>query len=287
MEQRGHRNTLWVVILILILVGSIPFFWLVQQNRQLETLGLELQEKDQKIWNLMEEKERLLAEQEKKEEELEALLLEMDKRTDEKRVYLTFDDGPSPVTADLLDLLKEKGILATFFVNGAHPSAFKDALLQRIVLEGHSLGNHTYSHDYSKIYTSREDFWRDFMQMEEHIIEVTGTRPQLVRFPGGSRGSYARRSRSVMEELRKDMDRMGYVYVDWNVLGGDVESDDPQYYIEQVLRQVRGKKTATVLFHDTAANPEILEALPLIIEELQQRGYLLLPMDPTEFYTRY
>lgn len=287
MKEQRNRNTLWVIILSLILICSIPFFWIVQQNHQMEELKATLQDKDQKLWSLMEERDRLIVQQQTLEEELETFRVEMDRRSDEKRVYLTFDDGPSPVTADLLDLLKAEGIKATFFVVGAHPSEFKDSLLKRIVSEGHSLGNHSYSHDYSRIYTSRENFWRDFKSMEDHLYDVTGIRPVLMRFPGGSRGSYARRSMHVMERLRKDMDRLGYIYVDWNVLGGDVESDDPQYYIDQVIRQVRGKQRATVLFHDTASNPEILEALPVIIEELQEKGYTFLPMDPTEFYTRY
>jgi len=271
----------------MVLICSIPFFWIVKQNQQLEEMQRRLTEKDQKLWSLMEERENWEITQQEMNREMEELRVEMDRRNVEKRVYLTFDDGPSSVTAGVLDILKAEGIKATFFVVGAYSSEFKDNLLKRIVTEGHSLGNHSYSHDYSKIYTSREDFWRDFKRMENHLYEVTGIRPILVRFPGGSRGSYARRSMEVMEGLRRDMDRLGYIYVDWNVLGGDVESDDPQLYVEQVLRQVRGKQQATVLFHDTAANPEILEALPVIIEDLQEKGYTFLPMDPTEFYTRY
>jgi peptidoglycan/xylan/chitin deacetylase (PgdA/CDA1 family) len=123
--------------------------------------------------------------------------------------------------------------------------------------------------------------------MEDYLFEVTGIRPMLTRFPGGSRGSYSNRSMDVMEGLRGDMDRLGYIYVDWNVLGGDVSSDDPDFFVSEVLRQVQGKTNATVLFHDTAANREILQAIPLIVEELRAQGYHFAALDPKEYFVRY
>ncbi|MDA3850649.1 MAG: polysaccharide deacetylase family protein [Spirochaetaceae bacterium] len=280
---------IWLPTVIMLLLLALPVLLLYRSHQQLLSMEETQLQEERRQWQLIDRIEQL-----KKQEEIlqeQNALLQQEKQDlvirAEKQVYLTFDDGPSVVTEDLLALLLELHIKATFFVVGANPSEYKESMMRRIVQEGHSLGNHSYSHRYSTIYSSKEAFWQDFMKMEDYLFEVTGIRPMLTRFPGGSRGSYSNRSMDVMEGLRGDMDRLGYIYVDWNVLGGDVSSDDPDFFVSEVLRQVQGKTNATVLFHDTAANREILQAIPLIVEELRAQGYHFAALDPKEYFVRY
>jgi len=283
------KGALWLLALFIIfLFILIPALWISKQNNLITEKNQLILNKDRQLLALIDSQDSMAAEMEEWkqlytliEAERNALAIE------QPRVYLTFDDGPSSITAGVLDILKLYNVKASFFVVGANPTEYKEQMMRRIINEGHSLGNHSYTHDYSKIYASKLDFWKDFKKMEDYLYEVAGIRPILVRFPGGSRGSYNYRSMAILEGLRRDMDRLGYIYVDWNVLGGDLESDDPQYLIEQVLSQVKGRHNATVLFHDTASNEEILEALPAIIESLQQQGYQFARLDPCEAFIRY
>jgi peptidoglycan/xylan/chitin deacetylase (PgdA/CDA1 family) len=135
-----------------------------------------------------------------------------------KEIYLTFDDGPSELTPVVLDILYEYKIKGTFFVNGRKTNIGWD-LYKRIVDEGHSIGNHTYSHDYSKIYTSEDSFVLDFKQLEDLLYEKVGVRPKIMRFPGGSNNTISKKcgSENLMKKLSESMKNMGYQYFDWNV----------------------------------------------------------------------
>lgn len=103
----------------------------------------------------------------------------------EKKVYLTFDDGPSSNTDAILDILREYDVKATFFVVGKTDERSK-AAYQRIVAEGHTLAMHSYSHNYSEVYASKESFINDLTSLQEYLYEVTGVWPRFYRFPGGS-----------------------------------------------------------------------------------------------------
>lgn len=105
-----------------------------------------------------------------------------------KVVYLTFDDGPSDNTDALLDVLAEYNVKATFFVNGYE--GYEEAL-NRIVNEGHTLALHTYTHDYAHVYESVESFSQEVESLQDYLEKVTGTRPYIFRFPGGSSNSQA------------------------------------------------------------------------------------------------
>ena len=102
-----------------------------------------------------------------------------------KKVYLTFDDGPSIYTKDILDILKRYNVKATFFVTGMNSEQYGD-YYQEILDDGHSLGIHTYSHVYHDIYESLEAFQEDFLKMQDYIYQLTGEKVKLYRFPGGS-----------------------------------------------------------------------------------------------------
>ena len=98
-----------------------------------------------------------------------------------RKVYLTFDDGPGRNTEKILDILKEKGVKATFFVTGKTDD-FSKEMYKRIVEEGHTLGMHSYSHVYDEIYSSETAFERDLDKIYDYLYEVTREHSKYYRF---------------------------------------------------------------------------------------------------------
>lgn len=167
----------------------------------------------------------------------------------EKTIYLTFDDGPGPYTAQLLDVLDKYGAKATFFVTG-NRSAYRDQIT-RAYNAGHSIGVHTYSHDYGTIYSSEEAFFNDFTATEEMIRDLTGSYTQLCRFPGGSSNTVSRFNPGIMTRLTEAMGAMSYKYFDWNVTSGDAgETTRTETVAENIISGCTGKNSAIVLQHD-------------------------------------
>lgn len=187
-----------------------------------------------------------------------------------KKVYLTFDDGPSDNTNEILDILKEYDVKATFFVVGKTDEQSK-AAYQRIVAEGHTLAMHSYSHSYSEIYASRENFISDLSALQEYLYEVTGVWPRFYRFPGGSSNSV---SQVDMQELIEWVDENGIIYFDWNAASGDAVSDElpKDTIVENCLTQLEGKRRCMILMHDAVDKHTTVEALPEIISGVRLRG---------------
>jgi len=187
--------------------------------------------------------------------------------------YLTIDDGPSEVTFRILDILAEYDIKATFFVIGNNRSGDEN-IYRRIVEEGHTLGNHTFTHNLSTIYRSADSYMQDLQRLEDHLYAQTGMRTGILRFPGGSSNTIA--GSSLMRELIDRIREQGYDYFDWNVYPGDSDhSLPPHQLIGNALTQVDRLQggDAVILLHDTHINQNTAEALPHIIEGLQARGY--------------
>ena len=196
-----------------------------------------------------------------------------------KKVYLTFDDGPSIYTKDILDVLKRYNVKATFFVTGMNSEQYSE-YYQKIVEDGHSLGIHTYSHVYNEVYESLESFVEDFNKMRDLIYEQTGEKVNIYRFPGGSGNTVV--SPEVREEIFAWLEEEGIVYYDWNVSSGDAERVVPsaQKMVENCIEGVENCNTAIVLLHDAGGKKSTIEALPLIIEGINQLDdTILLPMD--------
>lgn len=195
-----------------------------------------------------------------------------------KICYLTFDDGPdAEVTSKVLDVLKKYSVKATFFV------VYKKGedelkLYKRIVDEGHTIGVHTASHNYTKIYSSVDAYLKDFNRISRHIEEYAGVKPEIFRFPGGSINSY---NASNYHELIAEMVRRGYTYYDWNVTSGDASRPYvPAKEIRQnVLRNSEGTEQAIILMHDGKGHTTTAEALPEIIEGIMQKGYEFRALD--------
>lgn len=166
-----------------------------------------------------------------------------------KVIYLTFDDGPGPYTAQLLDVLARYGVKATFFVTGNYPDYFN--MIGRAYREGHSIGVHSYHHEYYDIYSSVDAFMNDFNETEELIYRQTGQYTSLFRFPGGSSNTVSSFNPGIMTRLAEYMTGMGYKYFDWNVLSGDAgETTLTSQVVANVENGCMEHSTCVVLQHD-------------------------------------
>ncbi len=195
-------------------------------------------------------------------------LRENEETDDMISVYLTFDDGPSAETNRILDILKEYNVKATFFVIGKTDENSVKAY-QRIVEEGHTLGMHSYSHQYAQVYASREAFEDDLTSLQDYLLSITGMESTFYRLPGGSSNKV---SKIPMSDLIQCLEERNITYFDWNVSSGDASGTQlsSQTIINNVMSGINGTlKNYVVLFHDSAAKKTTVDALPEILEQLQ------------------
>ena len=185
------------------------------------------------------------------------------------KVYLTFDDGPSIYTNDILDILDSYNVKATFFVVGKEETNAEEAL-QRIVDEGHTLGMHSYSHKYKELYESMDSFTQDFARIRDYIYQATGEESVCYRFPGGSSNTV---SEIDMHDFIDYLDSQGVEYYDWNVSSGDGGSMklSTDTLLENCTKDIDTRDTSIILLHDSAEKPTTVEALPDIIENILAR----------------
>jgi len=166
---------------------------------------------------------------------------------DRKTLYLTFDDGPSKVnTPKVLDILKERNIKATFFVVGASAEKNPDILL-RIAEEGHTIGIHSYSHDFRSIYKSTDAFIADFNKAREVIFDITGQSPIIYRFPGGSKNSY---NKGTYKAIIAEMNKRGFIYYDWNMSVQDARKGVKTGDLFRSVKEGPKPENAILLAHD-------------------------------------
>lgn len=191
-----------------------------------------------------------------------------------KRAFLTFDDGPSTNTKNILDLLAQRNIKATFFVLGTQVERMPETV-KRIYEEGHYIANHGYSHVYSSIYSSPEAVLDEFNkcnQVVANAIQVPEYNSHLFRFPGGYYGGkYAEIKKQANEILKQN----NIAHVDWNALTGDSEKQNPtkEYLMNNLQKTTQGKNSIVILMHDSQAKKVTVETLPEVIDYLQQQGY--------------
>lgn len=192
-----------------------------------------------------------------------------------KSVYLTFDDGPSSLTCQILDLLKEHNIKATFFII-YNDSMESQELYKRMINEGHTIGVHSTCHQYPIIYQSTDKFLDDFAQTAIMLEQVTGIKPEILRFPGGSINSY---NKSIYQQTIAEVIRRGYTYYDWNVSAEDATSTTTKEEIyNNVVNGVHKYNKSIVLMHDASNKFDTLSALPNIINDLSDEGYTFYPL---------
>ena len=192
-------------------------------------------------------------------------------QSDEKIVYLTLDDGPSQNTQKVLDILDKYNAKATFFVTGAMPE-YKD-MIKKAYDKGHTIGMHTYSHDYAKVYASVDAYFQDLDQIGQMVQEEIGYVPCFIRFPGGSSNTVSKKyTAGIMSTLVQEVQNRGYQYYDWNGSSGDgaVRTTD------QLVTQATSfhDNNIILLSHDSETKDTTVEALPKIIEYYQSKGYV-------------
>jgi len=187
---------------------------------------------------------------------------------DSKVIYLTFDDGPFAMTDSYLELLGKHGVTATFFVIGRNDAASR-ARMKRIASAGHTLAPHSYTHDYGKIYASVDDFLHDFKKISDLVYSITGQKPAVFRFPGGSVNIY---NKKVCRLIIDEMLRRGYTYYDWSISAADTAKNATAATTEEnVLRKLDKTAHKIVLMHE--GKKHTLSALDSLIETLKKGGY--------------
>ena len=183
-----------------------------------------------------------------------------------RKVYLTFDDGPSVYTTEILDILDEYDVKATFFVLGKDDSTSVE-LIQDIYERGHTVGMHSYSHKYNEIYASKEAFIEDYQKIYTFLRDKVGVESFCYRFPGGSSNTI---SSIDMLEFADYLKEQGVTYHDWNISSGDGSSTPltVEQLKENVLKDLAGYRTAVVLLHDSGEKRSTVDALPEMIEAI-------------------
>lgn len=193
-----------------------------------------------------------------------------------KTIYLTFDDGPGSHTARLLDILKKYDVKVTFFVTG-YNDRYND-LLTREHNEGHTVGLHSYTHNYKLIYTSVDSYMEDLLKIQDKVKRYTMEESWIIRFPGGSSNTVSRNYHlGIMSELTKKVEEIGFRYFDWTVVSGDAgNTKDPNKIIQNVTTGVRENDINVVLMHDIKSYT--VDAVERIINFGLANGYTFAPL---------
>lgn len=208
----------------------------------------------------------------------------MAEATDEHKVYLTFDSVPGENTGAILDVLKQHHVKATFFVSGDKSDEAK-TIYKRIVNEGHTLGMHSFSNQYSTIYASTEAFEKDYNKISGYLKKVTGIDSLYYRFPGGSSNQI---SNVNMAEFVHVLNEKKVSYFDWNVSAGDTSGDSTvDDIVTNVTDGIVNYKTSVVLLHDGEDKSTTVEALGPLIEALEKMDAKILPIDENTKIIQY
>ena len=199
----------------------------------------------------------------------------------EKWVCLTFDDGPSKTTPDVLAALNTAGVHGTFFVVATDYNEKYLPLLAEAAAAGHQIALHSASHEYSDIYQSSDAYWEDIALLKERIapyVDVESIR--YLRFPGGSTNTVSRRygGKGLMKQLKAEVEQKGLQWVDWNVCAEDAVGGHPSAgtIYRNVVRETGQQTNCIVLMHDSASTRTTAEALPDIIQWYADNGYTFL-----------
>lgn len=283
---------LFVILLVALTCVMTTFsIYILIQNNKLEEQNLkaakQLEGANSKIDELVNQNEQLKGDLQKAQEDLsqaqsqlEQARKEIEILTPKKVVYLTFDDGPSPMTPHILSVLEKYKIKATFFVIYNSHSDY----IKQIAQQGHTIGLHSFSHDYKLIYSSEQAYFDDLNKISNLVKDLTGIESKIIRFPGGSSNSSSSFNKGIMTRLISQVAQKGYIYHDWNVDCGDGKS--AKYTPQQILNNTingsvkNGKDIPVInlLLHDSLAKKSTAEALEAIIEYYISKGYSFLPI---------
>ena len=202
--------------------------------------------------------------------------------SDEKVIYLTFDDGPSENTKKILDVLDKYNAKATFFVTGNGKKYNK--YIKEAHDRGHTIGLHTYTHNYKQVYSSVNAYFEDLDKVGQMVKEQIGYVPHYIRFPGGSSNTKSSHyCKGIMTTLVSEVQNRGYQYYDWN--GDTTDASGNNVPVSQLIKNGTSShsKNINILAHDTQAKSTTVEALPKIIEHYQKLGYEFRAIDDNSF----
>lgn len=194
------------------------------------------------------------------------------------KVCFTFDDGPSANTDKILDVLGSYGVKATFFVNGKEGY---DEQYKRIVEEGHTIGMHSYSHNYGTVYNSLDSFAEDLYEIQTFIYDKTGVECKYYRFPGGSSNTV---SGVAMTDCIEYLNAKDIVYYDWNASAQDAVAGgvSTTEIVSSIMTPIYNGEADTyvILLHDGNDKNTTVEALSIIIEQLaDMEDVVIVPID--------
>lgn len=280
--RRKYRNKRNIITITFLLIACIAVIVMLREIK-MQTISEKIYMSYFKQSEAIKVKEQIIIEQ-KKEEERKAKLPELTEigkenirnlyHLDKKRVFLTFDDGPSQnVTVPILDILKQENVKATFFVLGSRVELNPD-VLKREYEEGHYIASHGYSHIYSQIYASPQSVIDEYNKTLTTIRNALGEQeynPHLFRFPGGyTGGKYA----SIKAEAANILEQNNIAHVDWNSLTSDSAGcTTPEQFLAEIDRTVGNHQSVVVLMHDAGNKQTTAEALPQIISYFRDRGF--------------
>lgn len=212
----------------------------------------------------------------------EVITIKSQEEMNKKIVYLTFDDGPSQNTKKILDILDKYDAKATFFVTGTNPSC--NNYIQEAYNRGHSIGLHTYTHDYASVYSSVENYFNDLDKIGDMVESLTGHRSNIIRFPGGSSNTIsANYTKGIMSLLVKEVRNRGYQYFDWNCDSTDASGNNVP--VDQLVSNATSASNQyiNILMHDTDAKDTTVEALPKILEHYKKQGYVFRKLEKDSY----
>ena len=189
-----------------------------------------------------------------------------------KIAYLSFDDGPSDNTEKILDILKEKNAVSSFFVIGRNISQKNEKIIQKAIKQGNAVGVHTFCHDQCDIYQDKEHFFADYDKAEKVLQNIIGKKPTLHRFPWGSNNGYVS---SYVDGLIDELQKRGVKSFDWNVSGEDsVGKNIPENVIfSNIKKDLTRFEQPIILLHDSSTMAHTVSVLPQVIDYIRQQGY--------------
>lgn len=191
----------------------------------------------------------------------------------DKTIYLTFDDGPSFLTEQILDILQEKKVSATFFVIGSKINEYSN-LIEREHNEGHTIAIHSDTHNYKYIYSSLDNYLNDFNSIRNKIHNITGTYPRITRLPGGTSNTISKKyKKGIITDITVWLDNNDYYYFDWNIDSLDASGKvSKEVILNSVINNLKTGDNI-VLMHDSSTKKTTVEALPIIIDYAKANGY--------------
>lgn len=189
-----------------------------------------------------------------------------------KNIYLTFDDGPSAYTGNLLDILKKYNVKVTFFVTNQGLTKGYDHFIKRAFEEGHTIGLHTDTHNYKNIYQSETAYFEDLYAIQKKVKDITGYESKIIRFPGGSSNTISKFNPGIMSRLSKEVEQKGFRYFDWNLDSDDAGSARNSSKVSaNVIKGLGNGNNYVVLQHDIKKYS--VEAVEAIIQYGLSHGY--------------